>query len=78
MYPWIKCWKKNTHINIYTANIKDPHNYLTQRCHIYKLDLEKAEEAGIKLPTFIGHRESKEITEKHLPVSLTTLKPLTV
>ena len=36
MYPWIKCWKKNTHISIYTANIKDPHNDLTQRSHIYK------------------------------------------
>ena len=34
MYPWFKCWKKNTHFNIYPVNIKDPHNDLTQRCHI--------------------------------------------
>ena len=40
--------------------------------------LEKAEEPEIKLQHLLDHRESKGITEKHLPVSLTTLKPLTM
>ena len=44
---------------------------------MYKLDLEKAEEPEIKLPTFVGHRKSKGIPEKHiLLATLTTLKPL--
>ena len=34
--------------------------------HIFRLDLEKAQEAGVKLPTFIGSWESKGIPEKHL------------
>ena len=33
---------------------------------MYKLDLEKAEEPEIKLSTFLDHRESKRIPEKHL------------
>jgi len=31
-----------------------------------KRDLEKAEEPEIKLPTSIGHRKSKRVSEKHL------------
>ena len=31
---------------------------------MYKLDLEKAEEPEIKLPTSAGHRKSKRIPEK--------------
>ena len=33
---------------------------------MYKLDLEKAEEPKIKLPTSVDHRKSKRIPEKHL------------
>ena len=33
---------------------------------MFKLDLEKAEEAEIKLPTSLDHRKSKRIPEKHL------------
>ena len=44
---------------------------------MYKLDLEKAEEREIRLPT-LDHRKSKGIPEKKksTAVSLTTLKPL--
>ena len=45
---------------------------------MYKLGLEKAEEPEIKLQHLLDHRESKGITEKHIPVSLTTLKALTM
>ena len=44
---------------------------------MYKLDLEKAEESEIKLPTFVDHRKSKGIPEKHLLLAtLTILKAL--
>ena len=33
---------------------------------MFKLDLEKAEEPEIKLPTSMDDRESKRISEKHL------------
>ena len=33
---------------------------------LYKLGLEKAEKPEIKSSTFVAHRESKEIPEKHL------------
>ena len=33
---------------------------------MFKLDLGKAEEPEIKLPTSLDHRESKRIPEKHL------------
>ena len=33
---------------------------------MFKLNLEKAEEPQIKLPTSIGHRKSKRVPEKHL------------
>ena len=34
--------------------------------HMFKLDLEKAEEPEIKLPTSIGSSKSKRVPEKHL------------
>ena len=44
---------------------------------MFKLDLEKAEDSKIKLPTSIGHRKSKRIPEKTFTfASLTMLKPL--
>ena len=33
---------------------------------MYKLGLEKVEESKIKLPTFFGYRENKEIPEKKI------------
>ena len=42
------------------------HSMWTKNFQIYKLDLEKAEEPEIKLPTSLDHRESKEIPEKLL------------
>ena len=46
---------------------------------MFKLDLEKAEEPEIKLPTSIGSWEEQESSRKtSTSASLTTLKPLTV
>ena len=46
---------------------------------IYKLDLEKADEPEIKLPTSGGSQKKQENSRKtSTSVSLTTLKPLTV
>ena len=45
----------------------------------YKLDLEKAEESEIKLPSYIGSLKKQENSKKtSTSASLTTLKPLTV
>ena len=46
---------------------------------MYKLDLEKAEEPEIKLPTSAGSQRKQENSRKtSTPVSWTMLKPLTV
>jgi len=46
---------------------------------MYKLDLEKAEEPEIKLPTSVGSYKKQENSRKiSTSVSLTMLKPLTV
>ena len=47
---------------------------------MFKLDLEKAEEPEIKLPTFIGSSKKQENSRKKKSTSalLTTPKPLTV
>ena len=46
---------------------------------MFKLDLEKAEEPEIKLPTFIGSYKKKESSRKRsTSASFTTMKPLTV
>ena len=42
------------------------------------LDLEKAKEPEIKLPTLLDHRKSKRVPEKHLLLLLTMPKPLTM
>ena len=44
---------------------------------MFKLDLEKAEEAEIKLPTSVGSLKNQENSRK-TSASLTTPKPLTV
>jgi len=33
---------------------------------MFKMDLEKAEEPEVKLPTSVGHQKSKRVPEKHL------------
>ena len=46
---------------------------------MFKLDLEKAEETEIKLPTSVGSLKKQESSRKtSMSVLLTTLKPLTV
>ena len=46
---------------------------------MFKLDLEKAEEPEIKLPTSVGSKEKQGKSRKTLiSASLTTLKPLTM
>ena len=46
---------------------------------MYKLDLEKAEEPEIKLPTSVGPSKKQESSRKtSTSASLTTLKPLTL
>ena len=35
---------------------------------MFKLDLEKAEEPVIKLPTSLEHRKSERVLEKYLPL----------
>ena len=46
---------------------------------MFKLDLEKAEEPEIKLPTSVGPSKSEGVLEKHLLMSLQTVpKSLTV
>jgi len=53
--------------------------YVNQNFQMFKLDLEKAEEQEIKLPTSIGSLKKQENSRKtSTSASLTTLKPLTV
>ena len=40
--------------------------YMNMNFHMFKLDLEKAEEPEIKLPTSTGSSKSKRVPEKHL------------
>ena len=40
--------------------------YLTENFQMFKLDLEKAEEPEIKLPTFAGSSKKQESSRKHL------------
>jgi len=49
----------------------------TQNFQLYKLDLEKAEEPGIQLPTYTA-TQKKQGNSKEASASLTVLKPLTV
>ena len=50
----------------------------TDNSQMFKLDLEKAEESEIKLPTSNGSKKSKSSRKISTSVSLATLKPLTV
>ena len=54
-------------------------NTWTENFQVYKLDLEKAEELEIKLPTSIGSQKKQENSRKtSTSASLTMLKPLTL
>ena len=51
----------------------------TENFQMYKLNLEKAEEPEIKLPTFVGSQKKQENSRRtSTSASLTTLKSLTV
>ena len=46
---------------------------------MFKLDLEKAKEPEIKLPTFVGSKKRQENSRKlSISASLSTIKPLAV
>ena len=47
---------------------------------MFKLDLEKAEEPEVKLPTSVGSQKKQECSKNYSPISaiLTMPKPLTV
>ena len=54
-------------------------NTWTMKFQMFKLDLEKAEEPGIKLPTSIGSSKKQESSRKTSTSALLTMsKPLTV
>ena len=54
-------------------------NTKTENFEMYKLDLEKAEESEIKLPTAVVSSKKQEISRKTFTsASLKKLKPLTV
>ena len=46
----------------------------TKNFQLYKLDLEKAEEPGMKLPTSTGSQKKQENSRKTSSTLLTTLK----
>ena len=50
----------------------------TVNFQMFKLDLEKAEELDIKLPTFVGSSKKQESPKKASTSLLTMPKPLTV
>ena len=50
----------------------------TKNLQMYKLDLEKAEEQEIKLPTSVGSPKKQKSSRKTTSALLTTPKPLTV
>ena len=53
--------------------------YVNRELQMFKLDLEKAEEPEIKLPTSVRASKKQEISRKTcISVLLTKLKPLTV
>ena len=56
-----------------------PQQYVNRELQMFKLDLEKAEEPEIKLPTSIGSSKKQESSRKtSTSALLTTPKPLTV
>ena len=54
-------------------------HYVTMKLQTFKVDLEKAEELGIKLPTSVGSSKKPRVPEKmSTSVLLTMPKPLTM
>ena len=54
-------------------------HYVTMKLQTFKVDLEKAEEPGIKLPTSVGSSKKPRVPEKmSSSVLLTMPKPLTM
>ena len=57
----------------------EPQQYMNQNFQMFKLDLEKAEEPVIKLPTSAGSSKKQESSRKTSIAALLTMpKPLTV
>ena len=53
--------------------------YMNREPPVFKVDLEKAEEPEIKLPTSVGSQKKQENSRKtSTSASLTMIKPLTV
>ena len=67
-------------VRLCSKSFKLPFNSMrTENFQMYRLDLEKAEEPEIKLPTSTGSKKKQEGSMKtSTSASLTTLKPLTV
>ena len=71
----ISCFSK-VMLKIFQARL---HNTWTANFHMFKLDLEKAEEPQIKLPTYVGSSKKQENSRKISTSALLTMpKPLTV
>ena len=63
-------------LKIFQARLQE---YMNHELQMFKLDLEKAEEPEIKLPTSVGSLKKRESSRKtSTSVSLTALKPLTM
>ena len=70
--------KRYTHLNTEFQRIAR-RDKKSENFQMFKLDLEKAEESEIKLPTSAGSRKKQESSRKTpTAASVTTLKPLTV
>ena len=65
---------------LFTSNFSKPglNSMWTGNFQMFKLDLEKAEEPEIKLPTFIGLSDKQESSRKTTSALLTMPKSLTV
>ena len=62
-----------------TYGFVEPLSVLTMNFQMFKLDLEKAEESEIKLPTSVGSSKKQESSRKtSISALLTIPKPLTM
>ena len=75
-YSWLILCAIKVMLKILQARLQ---HYMNQELSMYKLDLEKAEEPEIKLPTSIGLLKKQESSRKTSTSALMiTPKPLTV
>ena len=65
--------KKNPFTEEQVSTIREPVNF-----QMFMLDLEKAEEPEIKMPTSVGSSKKQESSRKTSSALLTMPKPLTV